>query len=129
MRFHEFDTATEHYPPRRPVIHSLPHAVDVKLAIRIMPAVYRWLSLELRHGGPAADISFEHARVWFPKIYDADGALTGDCRQWIVEMVQDWVEREKLSVSVVWSNTQATYCWTGKEPLTTNKLPEGGLSI
>jgi len=128
MRYHEL-LETRRRRPRRPLILPQPFKADVKIVLRFLPAVYRWFRVELCHGGPYADITINHARVWFPEPYDAEGALTADCQQWIVEMVRDEVERLGLSMTVVFSSNEAVALWPGEKTVISTKPPEGGLLI
>ena len=130
MRYHELlEAPSEPRRPARPFIRPKAFAADVKLVVRFMPAVYRWLDLSIRHGGPDADISIDHASVHFPEPYDADGALTPDCRQWIISCVQGVVERLGLSISIVFSANEAVAVWPGGKLVVSGKPPEGGLSV
>jgi hypothetical protein len=130
MRYHELlETTSERRPPERPLIQPQPFRADVKLVIRFMPAVYRWIDLKLGHGGPDANISIHSAQVRFPEPYDADGALSSHCRQWILEMVRNEVERLGLSICIVFGPEDAVALWPGRELVVSTKPPEGGLLI
>lgn len=126
MRYRELQETRR---PARPLILPRPFKADVKLCIRFMSAVYRWVPLKLGHGGPDADISIHAARVRFPEPYDADGVLSAHCRQWIIEMVRDEVERLGLSMCCVFGPEDCVAIWPGGELVISTKPPEGGLLI
>ena len=128
MRYHDL-LETRSRRPARPLILPEPFHASVKLVIRFMPAVYRWIDLKLGHGGPDADISIHAARVRFPEPYDADGVLSCHCRQWILEMVIDEVERLGLSITVVFGPEDAVAVWPGGKLVITTNPPEGGLLV
>ena len=64
---------------------------------------------------------------WQP--YDADGVLSSHCRQWIIEMVRDEVERLGLSICVVFGPDDAVAVWPGDKLVISKIPPEGGLLI
>ena len=130
MRYRDLlETSAAPPHPQRPLILPKAFAADVKLVVRFMPAVYRWLDLMLFHGRSAADIRINRASVHFPEPYDAEGALTSECRQWIIASVQDVVERLGLSICIIFSADEAIFVWPGGKLATSGQPPEGGLPI
>lgn len=129
MRYTDLIPSRRSRRPARPLILPEPFKADVKICVRFMPAVYRWLRVKIGHGGPDADISIHSAKVRFPEPFDAEGALSYHCRQWIIEMVRDEVERLGMSIAIVFGPEDAVAVWPGGELVLSTKPPEGGLLI
>lgn len=129
MRYDELLETRRPVGSNRPSVQPEPFKADVKLVVRFMPAVYRWLELGLHIGGPAGDIGIDRAAVWFPEIYDDEGALSVHCRRWIIEMVRDEVERLGLSIAVVFGPHDSVAVWPGDKLVTSGHPPRGGLRV
>jgi hypothetical protein len=128
MRYPELLGATPS-SPESPLIRPRSFRGTVKLVIRLMPAVYRWINLTLRAGEPNAKIRIDRATVSHPEVYDSEGALTPDCRRWIIENVHDVVARIGLRICIVFSANDAIYCWPNGVLVIAPKPPEGGLLL
>lgn len=129
MRYHELASDIAPSLPVRPLIRPRPFHCDVKLVLRCLPAVYRWMDLRLERGEPGAEITLNSASMRFPELYDADGVLSMGCRQWIIQSVRGEVERLGLSICVVFGPDDAVAVWPGGKLVVTNRPPEGGLMV
>jgi hypothetical protein len=130
MRYHELSEATAPTTPsERPKLQPRPFDADIKLVIRFVPAVYRWIDLSLSTGKAHTDIGIDKARVSHPKPYDGNGALTQECRKLIIEAVHDAVERLGMSICIVLAQDDAIYCWPDGVMVVSQRPPKGGLSL
>ena len=102
---------------------------DVKLVFRLMPAVYRWLDLDIREGKPEAVISMEGANVGFLDPFTDDGSLSTECRGFVIAAVRDEVERHGRSICIVFGVKDAVYVWPGGKIEVSAEPPSGGLRV
>lgn len=132
MRYHEL-IETRRMPlttaasPIRTAADLYPSSIP--LIIRLMPCVYRELTLKIRHGGPDADISIDSARVRFNAPYDDEGRLSPSCRNWIIMMVRDAALALGLSMCLVFAEDDVVYLEENGDLVTGAKAPKGGLRL
>ena len=80
---------------------SWPSVHNVELVIRLMPAVYSRLPVEIVAGPQEADISFQAVRLSFPQPFNLDGSITEALFEWLVEMVKEASVKIQRRMSIV----------------------------
>lgn len=116
------------------VMQDAPATKTVGLVIRLVPAVYRELSLRIGHGGPDGMIDIDDAWVRFPEPFDEEGEISQHCRNWIIEMVRDASMESGLSMCIVFERgtseckADVIYVWNG-DLVIGGRPPEGGLRL
>lgn len=126
MRFSELTACSCLHPDSNEPRNPRPCHID--LVIRFMPAVYRKLPLRIGHGGPDAQVGIEDAEIHFPYPYDAEGEISQDCRQWIIECVGDVAMKLGFAMCVVFKKkTDIVYFKANGDSFEGSKAPSGGL--
>jgi hypothetical protein len=80
---------------------SWPAVSKVELVIRLMPAIYSRLPVEIVDGPPDGDITFKAVRISFPDPLNLDGTITDALFEWLVEKVKEASARFQRRMSIV----------------------------
>ncbi len=128
MRYYELETCPS-VRFARPMSLAEPFRANVRICIRVMPSVYRWLDLELQPGAREALIGLQGASVAFPEPYDANGVLSGACRHWIIMAAREAAHEFGYAFAVVFGPEDVVTALPSGELIISEVPPSGGLLI
>lgn len=105
-----------------------PSVQKVELVVRLMPAIYSRLPVEIVEGPPEADISFQAVRISFPQPFDLDGSITEALFEWLVEKVKEASVKFQRRMSIV-AGTLAVYIELDGRVITSTTLPQSDVEL
>ena len=91
------------------VIWSMPERPPATISIMLAPLSFTRYPVDITAGEPQADIGLYHARVQVPDPFDAHG-LTTACRDFLVDTVEQAVDRDKRLRWIRWADDSLTSC-------------------
>jgi hypothetical protein len=81
---------------------------QVKISVRLMPAVAGLHIVDLRAGRPHADMGINRTAVSFPEPWGKDGHPTKACRSFITESIRDAIRRDHRKRWIAWPDGSCT---------------------
>src|SRR5678815_2077663 len=80
------------------------------LVVRIYSAVYQRERIDVRVGAwPVAQIGHRCSFVLHPAPFNRDGAISPACRKFLINSVQEAVDRLKRQMCVIWAPSLCTF--------------------
>ena len=99
------------------------------LIIRLMPAVYQRHQITVYRGEPLVKISHDKNFVRHPEPITDDGAITPDCRTFILNAILEVVKRGPFRMAVVWGQKEVSYVERDGSINESTEPPSGGVPL
>lgn len=81
--------------------------LPLTINVRLIPAVYTQVTVELKKGPSAAQIGIASATICHPTLRDETGDISDACRSYIVEQVRAACARDGRQRTINWPNDRS----------------------
>jgi len=98
------------------------------LVVRLGACAYKREKIDIGIGPAEVVIAPNKSRVRHPEPFDAEGAITPDCRKLMVDSVQQEVRRRWFRMCIVWAPDACSYC-EHHSIEESDKPPSGGIPV
>lgn len=99
------------------------------LVVRLMATVYQRYQITINRGEPLVKISHDKNFVRHPEPITDDGAITPDCRTFILNAVLEVVKRGPFRMAVVWGEKEVSYVERDGSIEESTVRPSGGIPL
>jgi len=97
------------------------------LVVRLMSAVFQREDITLHPGSPSVHIGHRDTFVHHPQPFDADGAVSADCRALLIAGTLEAVQRTRFRMCLVWAADSCTFVEFDGSVKHSDDPPSGGL--